>query len=249
MLSCKVSFDCRLNYTHRGMDYEEKYVKLKPEGVVKRVDDTIQKLEKYDLHNKGLSKSLKVLKKILEDDLPRLKETVEKRLSWSNISTVITISLGLIMALLVFMPDPTQFNVNAEITAKASFINASMSIVVGLFVLNFSISAWLKRQLQTEIRKTTDKLHELLHRIDMFQMGKTKEQIIDPESFEGKNYLICLDVYLTSIATASDCIQKAAVIIYHQTDDDSITSGARHLETVSGALVDRIRTRWQMKNY
>ena len=42
------------------MDYEEKYVKLKPEGVVKRVDDTIQKLEKYDLHNKGLSKSLKV---------------------------------------------------------------------------------------------------------------------------------------------------------------------------------------------
>ena len=122
----------------------------------------------------------------MEDDLPRLKETVEKRLSWSNISTIITVSLGLIMALLVFMPDPTQFNVNAEITAKASFINASMSIVVGLFVLNFSISAWLKRQLQTEIRKITDKLHELLHRIDMFQMGKTKEQIIDPESFEGK---------------------------------------------------------------
>ena len=60
------------------MDYEEKYVKLKPEGVVKGVDDTIQKLEKYDLHNKGLSKSLKVLKKILEDDLPRLKEQWRK---------------------------------------------------------------------------------------------------------------------------------------------------------------------------
>ena len=51
------------------------------------------------------------------------------------------------------------------------------------------------------------------------------------------------------MCTAADCVQKAAVIIYHQTDDNNITSGARHLEKVAGAMVEKIRTRWNLHDY
>ena len=121
------------------MIVDEKYVKLNPEGVVKRVDETMQILQKSGLHTKGLYQSISILKKTLADDIPILSSSVETRLSCSKLSTISTIFLGLLMALLVFLPDPTKFNINAEIDANASFINATMSIVVGLFVLNFSI--------------------------------------------------------------------------------------------------------------
>ena len=231
------------------MIIDKKYVKLNPEGVVKRVDETMQILQKSGLHTKGLYQSISILKKTLADDIPILSSSVASRLSWSKLSTISTIFLGLLMALLVFLPDPTRFNINAEIDAKASFINATMSIVVGLFVLNFSISAWLKQKVQTDIRDITDRLHELLHRIDMYQMGKNRSQIIDPTDLDQQEYDIQIHIYLNCICTAADCVQKAAVIIYHQTDDDNITSGARHLEIVAGAMVEKMRTRWNLHDY
>ena len=231
------------------MIIDEKYVKLNPEGVVKRVDETMQILQRSSLHTKGLYQSISILKKILAEDIPLLSSSVTSRLSWSRLSTISTIFLGLLMALLVFLPDPTKFNINAEIVAKASFINATMSIVVGLFVLNFSISAWLKQKVQTDIRDITDRLHELLHRIDMYQMGKNRSQIIEPADLDQQEYDIQIHTYLNSMCTAADCVQKAAVIIYHQTDDNNITSGARHLEKVAGAMVEKIRTRWNLHDY
>ena len=231
------------------MIIDEKYVKLNPEGVVKRVDETMQILQKSGLHTKGLYQSVSILKKILAEDIPLLSSSVASRLSWSRLSTISTIFLGLLMALLVFLPDPTRFNINAEIDAKASFINATMSIVVGLFVLNFSISAWLKQKVQTDIRDITDRLHELLHRIDMYQMGKNRSQIIDPADLDQQVHDFQILTYLNSICTAADCVQKAAVIIYHQTDDDTITAGARHLEIVAGAIVEKMRTRWNLHDY
>jgi len=80
-------------------------------------------------------------------------------------------------------------------------------------------------------------------------MGKNRSQIIDPADLDQQEYDIQIRTYLNSICTAADCVQKAAVIIYHQTDDDNITSGARHLEIVASAMVEKMRTRWNLHDY
>ena len=76
----------------------------------------------------------------------------------------------------------------------------------------------------------------------MYQLGKTRNQIIPPEGIEDKAPK--LQIYLQSIMVAIALCAKTVVIIYHFSDDDEITAAARHIESACDNMVFEIHRRW-----
>ena len=155
----------------------KKYFKLDPKGISKRLIEVQNNLKSNQLENKGLYKTLNHLLKIIEIEIPDLGNEIKKRRFLVYILNIFLVSLALCLIAFIFIPNPLNTEILTKSAAKANYINSTMSIIVGLVVTIFSLSLWAKRQTQNAVRKTTDDIHELIHRIDMYQLGKSKWQV------------------------------------------------------------------------
>ena len=78
----------------------------------------------------------------------------------------------------------------------------------------------------------------------MYQLGKKPDQIIDGSNAIDNRKL---STYINSIYVAMQICGKMAALVYHNSDDDSITQSARHLEVISHQKSSHIFEFW--KNY
>ena len=78
----------------------------------------------------------------------------------------------------------------------------------------------------------------------MYQLGKKPNQIIDGSNAIDNRKL---SAYINSIYVAMQICGKMAALVYHNSDDDSITQSARHLEVISHQKSSHIFEFW--KNY
>lgn len=221
---------------------DKKYFKLDPKGISKRLNEVQDNLKSNQLENKGLHKTLNHLLQIIEIEIPNLGNEIKKRRFLVYILNIFLVSLAICLIAFIFIPNPLNTEILTKSAAKANYINSTMSIIVGLVVTIFSLSLWAKRQTQNAVRKTTDDIHELIHRIDMYQLGKSKWQII-PNKLE--NSELKLKIYVNGIHTSIKICGKLAALIYHLSDDDQVTESARHLEFISTSLATQISKKWQ----
>ena len=123
-----------------------------------------------------------------------------------------------------------------------------MNIIVGLIVSTVSALLWSKKYAQKRVKKLTDQIHELAHRFHMYQLGKHKKQIVPPEDlkpYSEEQYNAQLKVYLSNIQLGILLCAKTVVIIYHFSDDDEITSAARHIEGTCAQMISEMNQHWQ----
>ena len=156
-----------------------KYVELNENGIVKRIHDIQAELILEGLQSRGLTKSLDAMKTLLENDIPKLRIEIKKRNKIVGFFNYILIFLGALLLLYVFIPNKLNFELFGNLENKVGFIDSTMSIIVGLIVSFISISLWAKQRSQNSVRSITDDIHQLVHRIDMYQLGKKPNQIID----------------------------------------------------------------------
>jgi hypothetical protein len=86
----------------------------------------------------------------------------------------------------------------------------------------------------------------------MYQLGKKPSQILGKKPdqiIEGSKAIDNkkLSTYINSIYVAMQICGKMAALVYHNSDDDSITQSARHLEVISHQKSSHIFEFW--KNY
>ena len=226
------------------MYHNRKYVELNENGIVKRIHDLQAELILEGLQTKGLTKSLDAMKVLLENDIPKLRSEIKKRNKLVGILNYILIFLGALLLFYIFIPNRLNFELLGNLENKVGFIDSTMSIIVGLIVSFISISLWAKQRSQNSVRSITDDIHQLVHRIDMYQLGKKPDQIIDgSKAIDNKK----LSTYINSIYVAMQICGKMAALVYHNSDDDSITQSARHLEVISHQKSTHIFEFW--KNY
>jgi len=229
-----------------------KYVELNENGIVKRIHDIQAELILEGLQSRGLTKSLDAMKTLLENDIPKLRIEIKKRNKLVGILNYILIFLGALLLLYIFIPNRLNFELLGNLENKVGFIDSTMSIIVGLIVSFISISLWAKQRSQNSVRSITDDIHQLVHRIDMYQLGKKHSQILGKKPdqiIEGSKAIDNkkLSTYINSIYVAMQICGKMAALVYHNSDDDSITQSARHLEVISHQKSSHIFEFW--KNY
>ena len=184
------------------------------------------------------------MRSLLETDIPDLKNEISKRKTFVRAVNVFLSFLGVVLLLFIFLPNSITMELITNLEDKVDFVDSAMSILVGLFVSFVSVSLWAKQQSQNSVRKITDDIHHLVHRIDMYQLGKTPSQIVDMKMDADDAKSVC---YLTCIYVAIQICGKMAALVYHNSDDDSVTQSARHLEIVTHNNAHMIFQRWQNK--
>ena len=226
------------------MNNNRKYVELNEEGILKRIEDIKKDLKLVGVQTKGLTTSLEAMEALLKIDIPKLRIEIKKRNKLVGILNYILIFLGALLLLYIFIPNRLNFELLGNLENKVGFIDSTMSIIVGLIVSFISISLWAKQRSQNSVRSITDDIHQLVHRIDMYQLGKKPDQIIEgSKAIDNKK----LSTYINSIYVAMQICGKMAALVYHNSDDDSITQSARHLEVISHQKSSHIFEFW--KNY
>lgn len=223
-------------------DIPNKYLELDESGVLKRISELQSELVFHKIQNKGLSKTLNEMRKLLEDEIPKLRSEISKRKILVRSVNIFLSGLGVILLLFIFLPNSLTSDILVDFKAKIDFVNSAMSILVGLFVSFVSVSLWAKKQAQNSVRIITDDIHQLVHRIDMYQLGKKADQIIEGGSDKNHETLKC---YITSIFVSLQICGKMAALVYHNSDDDSVTQSARHLEIVAHQKAELIHNSWK----
>jgi hypothetical protein len=219
----------------------KKYTELDEAGVVKRITDLQLDLQAHGLSNKGLAKTLDEMRRLLENDIPKLRTEISKRTILVQSLNIFLSILGSLLLLFIFLPNSLTHDLLTDFKAKIDFVNSAMSILVGLFVSFVSVSLWAKKQAQNSIRRITDDIHQLVHRIDMYQLGKTRNQILENAEDSSDPRLLA---YLNSIFVAIQICGKMAALVYHNSDDDNVTQSARHLEVVSNQKAELVSRTW-----
>lgn len=215
----------------------KKYTELDETGVVKRITDLQLDLQAHGLSNKGLAKTLDEMRRLLENDIPKLRTEISKRTILVKSLNIFLSILGSLLLLFIFLPNSITHDLLTDFKAKIDFVNSAMSILVGLFVSFVSVSLWAKKQAQNSIRRITDDIHQLVHRIDMYQLGKKPEQIVTGN-------IDVLKCYINGIFIAIQICGKMAALVYHNSDDDNVTQSARHLEVVANQKSGMISHVW-----
>lgn len=216
----------------------DQYISLHEDGIVKRIVDVQADLLKHGLDQKGLNRSLDEMRRLLENEIPKLRTEISKRTIFVQSINVLLGVLGILLLLFIFLPNNITHDLLTDFKAKIDFVNSAMSILVGLFVSFVSVSLWAKKQAQNSIRQITDDIHQLIHRIDMYQLGKKPEQIV-------AGNLDVLKCYINGIFIAIQICGKMAALVYHNSDDDSVTQSARHLEIVANHKSEIISYVWR----
>jgi hypothetical protein len=157
---------------------KRKDVELNEEGIWKRIKDIKKDLKLVGVQSKGLTTSLNAMEALLKNDIPKLRIEIKKRNKLVGILNYILIFLGALLLLYIFIPNRLNFELLGNLENKVGFIDSTMSIIVGLIVSFISISLWAKQRSQNSVRSITDDIHHLVHRIDMYQLGKKPDQII-----------------------------------------------------------------------
>jgi len=231
---------------------KRKDVELNEEGIWKRIKDIKKDLKLVGVQSKGLTTSLNAMEALLKNDIPKLRIEIKKRNKLVGILNYILIFLGALLLLYIFIPNRLNFELLGNLENKIGFIDSTMSIIVGLIVSFISISLWAKQRSQNSVRSITDDIHQLVHRIDMYQLGKKPSQILGKKPDQIMEGSIAIDnkklsTYINSIYVAMQICGKMAALVYHNSDDDSITQSARHLEVISHQKSSHIFEFW--KNY
>jgi len=76
----------------------------------------------------------------------------------------------------------------------------------------------------------------------MYQLGKKADQIIEGGLDKNPATLKC---YITSIFAALQICGKMAALVYHNSDDDSITQSARQLEIIAHQKAELVHNSWK----
>ena len=188
-----------------------------------------------------MNKTLDAMRKLLESDIPDLKNEISKRKTFVRSINVLLSFLGVVLLLFIFLPNSITMELITNLEDKVDFVDSAMSILVGLFVSFVSVSLWAKQQSQNSVRKITDDIHHLVHRIDMYQLGKTRNQILENAEDSNDPRLLA---YLNSIFVSIQICGKMAALVYHNSDDDTVTQSARHLEVIAHQKAELITKVW-----
>lgn len=219
------------------------YVELNERGIVKRIKNLQENLVANGLEGKGLYQTLGAMQSLLEQEIPDLREEIAKRRKFVQVINILLIASGVLLIAFILLPSKFSAEIIANLQSKMDFVDSAMSILVGLVVSFFSVSLWAKQKSQDSVRKITDDVHQLVHRIDMYQLGKTPAQIVNKD---GRSSLENLNCYVESIFVATQICGKMAALIYHYSDDDAVTQSARHLEIIAHSKADLIHKHWNI---
>lgn len=181
------------------------------------------------------------MRKLLESDIPDLKNEISKRKTFVRSINVLLSFLGVVLLLFIFLPNSITMELITNLEDKVDFVDSAMSILVGLFVSFVSLSLWAKQQSQNSVRKITDDIHHLVHRIDMYQLGKTRNQFLENAEDTNDPRLLA---YLNSIFVSIQICGKMAALVYHNSDDDTVTQSARHPEVIAHQKAELITKVW-----
>jgi len=75
----------------------------------------------------------------------------------------------------------------------------------------------------------------------MYQLGKTRNQILENAEDSNDPRLLA---YLNSIFVSIQICGKMAALVYHNSDDDTVTQSARHLEVIAHQKAELITKVW-----